>query len=50
MIPAECCLACFPRILLKLYMYGANAPVQTTSNITTSKAEEFAENVRASWE
>ncbi len=50
MIPFDCCAASFLRIVFKLYKYGANAPVQTTSSITTSKAEEFAENVRASWE
>ena len=33
-----------------MYKYGANAPGQMASIITTSKAEEFAENVRASCE
>src|SRR5688572_6022132 len=50
MIPAECFLASFLRIVFRLYRYGANAPVQTTSTITTSKAEEFDEKVLASWE
>ena len=45
-----CCLASFARTRFRLYRYGAKAPVQTTSSIITSKAEEFAENVRASWE
>jgi len=50
MIPFACSLACLASGFLRSTRYGANAPGQTTSIITTSKADDFEEKLRASCE
>ena len=50
MMPAECARASRARTDLRSTRYCANAPGQVTSSIITSKADDLAENVRASCE
>src|SRR5215210_4019490 len=49
-IPCACNLASLPSGFFRSTRYGANAPGQTTSIITTSNAEDFEEKFLASCE
>src|SRR5512134_3647565 len=49
-MPAACVFASPPSAGFRSTRYCANAPGQTTSSITTSNADDFDENVRASCE